>query len=153
MAELHDLSPSEGSHHDRKRIGRGPGSGTGKTAGRGQKGQKARSGGQIHPMFEGGQMPLHRRIPKRGFNNINRVEYQIVNVRDLDRFEDAVTVESLHESGLVGTLRRPVKVLGAGEIEKALAVEAHAFSTGAREKIEAAGGSVSLADASQHDDA
>lgn len=98
-------------------------------------------------------MPLHRRIPKRGFNNINRVEYQIVNVRDLDRFEDAVTVESLHESGLVGTLRRPVKVLGAGEIEKALAVEAHAFSTGAREKIEAAGGSVSLADASQHDDA
>ena len=146
MAELHDLSPAAGSHRDRKRKGRGPGSGLGKTAGRGQKGQKARSGGQIHPMFEGGQMPLHRRIPKRGFTNINRVEYQIVNVHSLDRFEGDVTVESLHEAGLISSLRKPVKVLGQGEVEKALKVEAHAFSQGAREKIEAAGGSVSLVD-------
>lgn len=146
MAELHDLSRPDGAHRNRKRRGRGPGSGLGKTAGRGQKGQKARSGGSIHPMFEGGQMPLHRRIPKRGFTNINRVEYQIVNVRNLDRFEGDVTVASLHEAGLIGSLRKPVKVLGEGELEKALSVEAHAFSKGAQAKIEAAGGSVSLVD-------
>lgn len=144
MAELHELSPPEGSRRDPKRKGRGPGSGNGKTAGRGQKGQKARSGGQVHPMFEGGQMPLHRRIPKRGFSNINRVEYQIVNLYSLERFDGDVTVEALHEAGLVSSLRRPVKVLGQGEVEKALNVEAHAFSEGARTKIEAAGGSVRL---------
>lgn len=144
MAELHDLSPTDGSHRDRKRVGRGPGSGLGKTAGRGQKGQKSRSGGSVHPMFEGGQMPLHRRIPKRGFTNPNRVEYQVVNLRDLERFDGDVSVADLKAAGLVGSLQKPVKVLGEGEVTKALSVEAHAFSKSAREKIEAAGGSVSL---------
>ncbi|MGD8320547.1 MAG: 50S ribosomal protein L15 [Gemmatimonadota bacterium] len=144
MAELHDLSPSSGSHRNRKRIGRGPGSGTGKTSGRGQKGQGSRSGGNVSPHFEGGQMPLHRRIPKRGFTNINRVEYQVVNVRDLDVFDGQVGVEEMRSAGLVRTLRQPVKVLGQGELGKALTVEAHAFSKSAREKIEAAGGSVSV---------
>jgi len=144
MAELHDLSPSGGSHRDRKRLGRGPGSGTGKTAGRGQKGAGARAGAKSRARFEGGQMPLHRRLPKRGFTNIHRVEYQVVNLRDLDRFDDAVTVESLREAGLIGTLQKPVKVLGMGDLAKALRVEAHAFSKSAKEKIEAAGGSVSL---------
>ncbi len=152
MAELHDLSPKAGSHRDRKRKGRGPGSGNGKTAGRGQKGQKARSGGSVHPMFEGGQMPLHRRIPKRGFTNPNRVEYQIVNVHSLERFEAGdVTVQTLHEAGLISSLRKPVKVLGQGELETALSVEAHAFSKGAKEKIEAAGGSASLVGAAEDD--
>ncbi|MEQ9398262.1 MAG: 50S ribosomal protein L15 [Longimicrobiales bacterium] len=144
MSELHELSPTSGSHRNRKRVGRGPGSGLGKTAGRGQKGQKARSGGSVHPMFEGGQMPLHRRIPKRGFTNINRVEYQVVNVRELERFEGAVTVATLKSAGLIGSTRKPVKILGVGEVGKALDVEAHAFSKSAREKIEAAGGSVSI---------
>jgi len=144
MAELHDLSPASGSHRGRKRVGRGSGSGLGKTAGRGQKGQKARTGGKVHIHFEGGQMPLHRRIPKRGFNNMNRVEYQVVNLRDLDAFEGQVTVESLKGAGLIGHLHRPVKVLGQGEVTKALKVEAHAFSKSAKEKIEAAGGSVAV---------
>jgi large subunit ribosomal protein L15 len=144
MAELHDLSPSGGSHRDRKRLGRGPGSGTGKTAGRGQKGAGARTGAKSRARFEGGQMPLHRRLPKRGFTNINRVDYQVVNLRDLERFDDSVTVESLRAAGLIGTLQRPVKVLGTGDLAKALKVEAHAFSKSAKEKIEAAGGSVSL---------
>ncbi|MHB1193124.1 MAG: 50S ribosomal protein L15 [Longimicrobiales bacterium] len=146
MAELHDLSPASGSHRGRKRVGRGSGSGLGKTAGRGQKGQKARTGGKPHIHFEGGQMPLHRRIPKRGFNNMNRVEYQVVNLRDLDGFDGqvTVTVEVLKAAGLIGNLRRPVKVLGQGEVTKALKVEAHAFSKSAKEKIEAAGGSVAV---------
>jgi len=144
MAELHDLSPASGSHRSRKRLGRGPGSGTGKTSGRGQKGQGARAGGNVSPHFEGGQMPLHRRIPKRGFTNINRVEYQVVNVRDLDAFEGEVTVSSLKGAGLIRHAARPVKILGQGEVGKALSVEAHAFSKSAREKIEAAGGSVSV---------
>lgn len=144
MSELHELKPTPGSHRDRKRVGRGEGSGLGKTAGRGQKGQKARSGGSIHPMFEGGQMPLHRRIPKRGFTNVNRVEYQPVNVRELDRFDGDVTVDGLKAAGLIGSKHKPVKILGVGEVEKALTVEAHAFSKSAREKIEAAGGSVSV---------
>ena len=144
MAELHDLSPSGGSHRGRKRVGRGMGSGLGKTAGRGQKGQKARTGGTVNPHFEGGQMPLHRRIPKRGFTNINRVEYQVVNIRDLDVLEGSVTVEALKGAGLIGNVRRPVKILGQGEVTKALAVEAHAFSKSAKEKIEAAGGSVTV---------
>ena len=95
MAELHDLSPTSGSHRNRKRVGRGPGSGWGKTAGRGENGQNSRSGGGVRPSFEGGQMPLARRIPKRGFTNIHRVEYQVVNVRDLDRFDGDVTVDGL----------------------------------------------------------
>jgi len=148
MAELHDLSPAKGSHRNRKRVGRGPGSGTGKTAGRGEKGQKARTGHhQVHAYFEGGQMPLVRRIPKRGFTNLNRVEYQVVNVRDLDRLDGKVDPTALKAAGLVGSTRRPVKILGEGELTKALDVEAHAFSKTAREKIEAAGGSVSLAGA------
>lgn len=142
MAELHDLTPGNGSHRGRKRVGRGPGSGRGKTSTRGEKGQKARSGGSVHPMFEGGQMPLHRRIPKRGFTNINRVEYQVVNVRDLDRFEGDVSPAALKEAGLVGSLAKPVKILGVGEVAKSLAVSAHAFSGSARSKIEGAGGSV-----------
>ncbi len=144
MAELHDLSPSSGSHRNRKRVGRGSGSGLGKTAGRGQKGQKSRTGGAVNIHFEGGQMPLHRRIPKRGFNNMNRVEYQVVNVRDLDSLEGQITPETLKRAGLIGNLRKPVKVLGQGEVTKALEVEAHAFSKSAREKIEAAGGSASV---------
>jgi len=151
MAELHDLSPASGSHRGRKRVGRGPGSGLGKTAGRGQKGQKARTGGKVNTHFEGGQMPLHRRIPKRGFNNKNRVEYQVVNLRDLDAFEGPVTVEALKGAGLVGNLRQPVKVLGQGEVTKALKVEAHAFSKSAKEKIEAAGGSVAVLGSSHAD--
>lgn len=142
MAELHDLSPPAGSTRGRKRVGRGPGSGRGKTATRGTKGQKARSGGTLHPRFEGGQMPLIRRIPKRGFNNPNRVEYQTVNVRDLRRFDGEVSPEALEAAGLIGNLREPVKVLGQGDVDKALTVSAHAFSAGARAKIEAAGGSV-----------
>ena len=128
MAELHDLSPIPGSHRDRKRVGRGPGSGTGKTAGRGEKGQKARSGGSVRPGFEGGQMPLHRRIPKRGFHNRNRVEYQVVNVGDLAILEGDITPETLREAGLISSLRKPVKVLGNGELEKSLQITAHAFS-------------------------
>jgi large subunit ribosomal protein L15 len=144
MAELHDLAPGPGSRKNRKRIGRGPGSGRGKTSTRGHKGQKARAGGSVHPRREGGQMPLIRRIPKRGFKPLNRVEYQIVNVRDLGRVEGDVSPQALKAAGLIGSLRKPVKVLGQGELEKALAVSAHAFSQSARAKIEAAGGSVSV---------
>lgn len=144
MAELHDLSPSSGSTRNSKRKGRGPGSGNGKTAGRGQKGQKSRSGGSIHPRFEGGQMPLIRRIPKRGFKPINRVEYQIVNLRDLDKVDGDVTLEALRHAGLVRSGKKPVKVLGQGEVTKKLTVSAHAFSASAKAKIEAAGGSVTL---------
>ncbi len=144
MAELHDLKPSEGSRRGRKRVGRGPGSGHGKTSTRGEKGQKARSGGQVHPMFEGGQMPLIRRIPKRGFTNRNRVEYQVVNVGDLERVEGEVSPESLKGAGLIRSLHKPVKVLGQGEVAAAISVSAHSFSKSAREKIEAAGGSVSV---------
>jgi large subunit ribosomal protein L15 len=142
MAELHDLSPSSGSRRPRKRVGRGPGSGRGKTSTRGEKGQKARSGGSVHPMFEGGQMPLHRRIPKRGFKNINRVEYQVVNVRDLERFDGTVSPEALKDAGLIGSATKPVKILGVGEVAKSLSVSAHAFSGSAQTKIEGAGGSV-----------
>lgn len=145
MADLHDLKPNPGSSGERKRVGRGPGSGTGKTAGRGQKGQKARSGGSIPARFEGGQMPLHRRIPKRGFNNPFGTEYQVVNLRDLDTLEEEeITPEVLAERGLIGTLRDPVKILGAGEITSARTVRAHAFSESARSGIEDAGGTVEI---------
>ena len=144
MAELHDLRPNSGSTKNKKRVGRGPGSGLGKTAGRGQDGQKSRSGGKVRRDFEGGQMPLTRRIPKRGFTNINRVEYQVVNVRDLDRCDGDVGPEALKAAGLVASLRKPVKILGQGEVEKKLAVSAHKFSKSAQEKIEAAGGTVSV---------
>jgi len=146
MAELHDLAPSAGSRKNRKRIGRGNASGHGGTSTKGHKGQKARSGGSVHPRREGGQMPLIRRIPKRGFKPLDRTAYQVVNVRDLERVDGDVSPESLRAAGLVGSLRKPVKVLGQGEVTKAFAVAAHAFSQSARAKIEAAGGSVSLID-------
>ena len=152
MAELHDLSPSKGSHRMHKRKGRGPGSGNGKNAGRGEKGQKSRSGGSVHARFEGGQMPLIRRIPKRGFKSRNRVEYQVVNVRDLDKVGGDVTPETLKEAGLVRSLRKPVKVLGVGEVSGKLAVAAHKFSATAQAKIEAAGGSVTLLGTSSSDE-
>ena len=138
--KLHDLSPAPGSTRNKKRVGRGPGSGLGKTAGRGHNGQRSRSGYSRRPGFEGGQMPLIRRVPKRGFTNLFRKEYAVVNVADLADFEGEVTPESLLERGLV---RRgmPVKILGDGELSTGLTVKAHKFSKSAREKIEAAGGS------------
>jgi large subunit ribosomal protein L15 len=138
---IQDLRPSPGATRDRKRVGRGPGSGHGKTAGRGSKGQKSRSGYRHQRGFEGGQMPLHRRVPKRGFTNIFRIEYDIVNISDLNRFEAgaAVTPESLAGMRLARKTR-PIKILGDGEIGKALTVSAHKFSAGARARIEAAGG-------------
>ncbi len=144
MAELHDLKPAPGSRRDPKRLGRGQGSGTGKTSGRGQKGAGARTGTTTKPGFEGGQMPLQRRIPKRGFKNFTRVEYQVVNVRDLASLEGEVTPQRLKEAGLIANLRRPVKVLGEGELNGPISVSAHAFSKSARTKIEAAGGSAAV---------
>lgn len=145
MTELHDLSPAPGSHRNRKRLGRGPGSGTGKTSGKGHKGQLARTGGSVRAGFEGGQMPLQRRIPKVGFTPLNRVEYQPVNVRDLEELADAeVTPEVLRSRGLIGSLKQPVKILGTGDIKRAVQVSAHAFSASAKAKIEGAGGSVTL---------
>jgi len=142
--ELHDLHPAKGAKKTRKRIGRGPGSGTGKTAGKGHKGQKSRSGYSRRYGFEGGQMPLVRRIPKRGFTNIFRLEFQVVNLRDLDRsFADGetVSVEALVEKGLVRGGKRPVKVLGDGDLTKKLTVQVHKFSASAKAGIEKAGGS------------
>lgn len=138
--KLHDLSPAKGSTHSKKRVGRGPGSGWGKTAGRGHKGQRSRSGFSQRIGFEGGQMPLIRRLPKRGFTNIFRKEYEVVNLRDLEGFEGEVSPETLAEQGRVRA-GRMVKVLGDGEISTALTVKAHRFSKSARAKIEAAGGS------------
>ena len=140
--KLHELSPAKGSKHSRKRVGRGPGSGLGKTAGKGEKGQKSRSGYSRRPGFEGGQMPLLRRVPKRGFTNIWKVEFAVVNLSDLaDLPEDTgtITPEVLAERGLVRR-GRPVKILGNGELSKAVTVSAHKFSGTARAKIEAAGG-------------
>lgn len=137
--KLHELSPAKGSKQSKKRVGRGPGSGLGKTAGKGEKGQKSRSGYSRRPGFEGGQMPLVRRVPKRGFTNIWRTEYTVVNVSQLAELEGDVTPESLRAGGLARS-GAPVKVLGDGEIGKALRVTAHKFSKSARAKIEAAGG-------------
>jgi large subunit ribosomal protein L15 len=138
---IHSLAPAHGSTHYRKRVGRGPGSGHGKTAGRGNKGQKSRTGYRHMRGFEGGQMPLHRRVPKRGFTNIFRVEYDVVNLSALDGFEagEKVTPELLAAKRLAGK-SRPVKILGDGEIAKPLSVSAHKFSASAQAKIEAAGG-------------
>jgi large subunit ribosomal protein L15 len=141
--QLHDVKAAPGARRERKRLGRGIGSGLGKTAGRGQKGQLARSGGKPGPYFEGGQMPLQRRLPKRGFNNARFAKvYSIVNVSDLARFEagSVVTPEVLLDSGLIRQIRDGVKILGDGELTTALTVQAHAFSKAAVEKIEAAGG-------------
>ncbi len=138
--KLHELSPAKGSRRSSKRLGRGPGSGTGKTAGKGHKGQKSRSGYSRRLGFEGGQMPLIRRVPKRGFTNIFRKEVAVVNLRDLNDFEGEVTPEVLVEKGLARA-GLPVKILGDGEISAVLTVKAHHFSRSARTKIEAAGGS------------
>lgn len=137
--KLHELSPAKGSKHSKKRVGRGPGSGLGKTAGRGEKGQKSRTGYSSRPGFEGGQMPLIRRVPKRGFTNIWKTEYAVVNLSQLAELEGEVNPEMLAEHGLVRSGKK-VKVLGDGEIGKALTVVADKFSKSAREKIEAAGG-------------
>ena len=139
---LHELAPNPGSTKTRKRVGRGTGSGNGKTAGRGHKGQWARSGGGVRAGFEGGQMPLARRLPKRGFVNIFAKHYTTVNVGQLEVFEDGsvVDAEALRSKGLVGTVRDGVKVLGNGELTRKLTVVAEAFSDTARQKIEAAGG-------------
>ena len=149
MVDLSNLRRPEGAHRARKRVGRGPGSGLGKTSGRGHKGHKARTGGQTRPWFEGGQMPLQRRVPKRGFRNPHRKEYEIVNLRDLARIEeDTITPELLHERRLVDLGKGlPVKILGDGEIGRRITVRAHAVSAGARAKIEAAGGTVELLEA------
>ncbi|HHT64612.1 MAG: 50S ribosomal protein L15 [Caldicoprobacterales bacterium] len=140
--KLHDLKPAEGSVKTPLRKGRGTGSGLGKTAGRGHKGQKARSGGGVRPGFEGGQMPLSRRLPKRGFTNIFAKVYSLVNVSDLEVFEDGtvVTPELLKNTGLVRKLNDGIKVLGDGNLTKKLTVQAHKFSQSAKEKIEASGG-------------
>jgi large subunit ribosomal protein L15 len=138
--KLHDLSPAAGSRRNRKRIGRGPGSGHGKTAGRGHKGQRSRAGFSRRRDFEGGQMPLLRRVPKRGFTNIFRTEYEIVNIAGLAGLEGDVTPELLARTGRVRR-GRPVKILGQGDIDRALKVSAHKFSAAAKRKIEAAGGS------------
>jgi large subunit ribosomal protein L15 len=140
---LNNLRPPRGAKHAKKRIGRGQGSGNGKTAGRGHKGAKSRSGFKFKRGFEGGQMPLHRRVPKRGFHNPFRVEYDVVNLDTLgERFEDGtvITPDSLREAGLLPGGNRPVKVLARGEVGKKLTVRAHKFSGKAAEKIAAAGG-------------
>jgi len=140
--KLHELSPAPGSNKSSFRKGRGAGSGNGKTAGKGHKGQNARSGGGVRPGFEGGQMPLARRLPKRGFNNIFAVKYAAVNVSELNKFEDGAVVdaEALKAAGIVKKTLDGIKILGNGEISKKLTVRAAKFSTSAKEKIEQAGG-------------
>jgi len=143
--KLHELWPAWGARKDKRRVGRGHGSGRGKTAGRGTKGQNARTGGKVAPYFEGGQLPMVRRLPfRRGFTNIFKVQYATVNVYRLAEFEPntVVTPELLVESGIIRSAGLPVKVLGHGEIDRPLTVKAHRFTAGAKEKILAAGGSV-----------
>lgn len=144
--KLHELKPAEGTTKPKKRLGRGTATGQGKTAGRGQKGQKSRSGGGVRVGFEGGQMPLYRRLPKIGFTNIFRKEYAIVNLSDLERFDNGTIVnpEVLKEAGLVKAMLAGVKILGNGELTKNLTVQAHKFSKTAAEKIAAAGGKVEV---------
>ncbi|MEW8987363.1 MAG: 50S ribosomal protein L15 [Bacillus sp. (in: firmicutes)] len=144
--KLHELKPAEGSRKERKRLGRGIGSGQGKTAGKGHKGQNARSGGGVRLGFEGGQTPLFRRLPKRGFTNINRKEYAIVNLDVLNRFEEGteVTPELLLETGFVSSEKAGIKILANGSVEKKLTVKAHKFSSAAKEAIEAAGGTTEV---------
>ncbi len=144
MITLSTLRPAPGSRKPSKRVGRGPGSGHGKTSSRGHKGLKSRSGANMVPGFEGGQMPLQRRLPKRGFKNIFKVYYQVVNVSDFEDFDAGmvVTPEQLKASGKIRTLRRPVKILGNGELSKSLTIQADRFSQFAKQKIVAAGGTV-----------
>jgi len=143
--EISTLKPAPGSRKKRIRVGRGPGSGKGKTAGRGHKGQKSRSGGKIKAWMEGGQMPIQRRIPKRGFKNIFREEYQIVNLSSLTICQPGeVTPDTLKELGIIKTTRIPVKILGMGKLESALNIKASAFSKSAVEKIKEAGGNIEV---------
>lgn len=144
--KLHELKPAEGSTHAPKRLGRGIGSGHGKTSGKGHKGQNSRAGGGVRPGFEGGQNPLFRRMPKRGFNNISRKNIVALNVRDLERFENdtVVTIESLLESGLIKAVKDGVKILATGELTKALTVKIDKVSPAAAKKIVAAGGKVEV---------
>lgn len=140
--KLHELERNIGATHDKKRVGRGPGSGLGKTSGRGQKGQKARSGGSINPVFEGGQLPLYRRLPKRGFTNGKfRTKYAVINLSDLNRFEDGtvITPALLKETGLIKNQLDGIKVLSNGKLERKLTIQAHKFSTTALEKIKESG--------------
>ena len=148
--DLSNLKPAERSKFPKKRVGRGQGSGNGVQAGRGHKGAKSRSGFKFKRGFEGGQMPLHRRIPKRGFHNLFRVEYAVVNLDDLSERFDAgtvVTPELLREQGLIHSMRQPIKVLARGDISKKLTVHAHRFSGKAAEKIAAAGGATEVLEA------
>jgi large subunit ribosomal protein L15 len=143
MLKLNDIRPSAGSNRQRRRVGRGQGSGRGCTAGKGYNGHKARSGSGTKPYFEGGQTPLTRRLPKRGFHNPFKVEYQTINLKDLNDFDAGgkdITVEELYAAGLVRDTIRPLKVLGSGEVTKPLIVKANSFSKSAREKIEKAKG-------------
>ena len=142
--QLNTLKPAVGATRDRKRIGRGPGSGHGKTATKGHKGQKARSGGSIKPGFEGGQMPMQRRLPKRGFEPLSRKEFVVINVSQLDLFDAGTVVDTaaIIARGLASNIRDGIKILAKGTITKALTVKAHKFSAAAREQIIAAGGSV-----------
>ena len=144
--KLHELKPAEGSRQVRNRVGRGTSSGNGKTSGRGQKGQKARSGGGVRLGFEGGQTPLFRRLPKRGFTNVNRKEYAVINLDVLNRFEDGaeVTPVALVEAGIVKNEKAGIKVLANGESTKKLTVKAAKFSKAAQDAIEAAGGSIEV---------
>ena len=144
--KLHELSPSEGSKKDYFRVGRGHGSGNGKTAGKGHKGQNARSGGGVRPGFEGGQMPIYRRLPKRGFNNIFAKKYTEINVSDLNKFEDGTVVDAtlLKETGVISKILDGVVVLGRGELTKKVTVKAARVTAGAAKKIEAAGGKVEV---------
>jgi large subunit ribosomal protein L15 len=147
MLKLNNIGAPKGAHRDKKRRGRGPGSGTGKTGGRGHKGQKARSGGGIPPWFEGGQMPLNRRLPKRGFTNIFKKSFQLVNLDDLEARLDAgtkVDAASLAAAGLVKYPNRPVKLLGRGKVEKSFQIEVAKASKTAVAAVEAAGGSVTV---------
>ena len=143
---LDDLAPEIGQRKTKKRVGRGVGSGSGKTAGRGSKGQNARSGGGVRPGYEGGQMPIHRRLPKRGFKNHFKKVYALVNVQELNRFADQAVVDevALLKSGLVKGDRDGIKILGKGELQVALTVRVNKISAGAREKIEAAGGKIEV---------
>jgi large subunit ribosomal protein L15 len=140
--DLSNLKPKKGARHAKKRVGRGPGSGHGKTAGRGEKGQKSRSGYSRMLGFEGGQMPLHRRIPKRGFTNIFKKEMSVVNLSDLEQFDNGVTVDeqALRTAGLIKGRAKGIKILGTGKLTKKLTVHAHKFSEAAKKQIEAAGG-------------
>lgn len=144
--KLHELKPAQGATKNRKRIGRGVGSGWGKTAGRGNKGHNARSGGGVRPGFEGGQMPIHRRLPKRGFTNIFKKDIAVINIRDLERFEAGSVVDeaALVGAGLVKGRHDGIKLLGQGDVKTALTVKINAVSRSAQEKIEAAGGTIEV---------